>query len=193
MKRFIGLVIPAVFFAIAAQAQVDSNAKKQSLALNNEAVKLINTNADSALNLLNQATTIDSNNYAAYSNMATVYIEKRDFMAAIEANKKGLNARRDMAEAMVLLGMLYDQTSQPENAREQYEKAIKLFAERLAKSDKYKQANRENKAIAMVLAGQKEAGEKEINKLLAEDPKNEDLKVYINFNKVQYLKDYFGE
>src|SRR5690606_26569825 len=117
-----------------------------------------------------KATKIDDRYYVAHNNKVTIYISQGNLDQAINSAKKGVKAKPDLAEAVTMLGMLYDYTGQTDKAKEQYQKAIGLYDNRLKKSDKDKQANRLNRVHTLLLLGNETEGQREVKNLLKENP-----------------------
>lgn len=152
----------------------------------------MNREPDSAITLLDRAIDLDRKNYVAYSNKAVIYCARKDFENAIKAIQQGLNIKPDLAEGVVMLGMLYDYTRKPGLAKAQYEKAIKLYDDRLALSDVNRKANRLNRAHALLLLGKEEEGQREVGLLLSENPTDAGIQMLVDFNKEKYLNDVLG-
>ena len=191
LKQFNPYLAVTILLVISCSSPTKSSFDKEAVVLNNRAVNIILTNPDSALILLDEATDIDSHYYVAYNNKVAIFCSKGNYSKAIEANTQALKAKPDLAEGFVFLGMLYDKTEQPDKAKEQYQKAIRLFYYHLSKSNEHEQAYRINKAIALLLMGQKTEGDKEVKNLLTEDSENIVLQRLTIFNKDKYLDEIF--
>ena len=176
---------------VSCNSQTHSESHNEAIELNNQAIKIINSDPDSALILLDKATIIDKNNYVAYNNKVSVYCSKGDYENAIKAAEQGLKIKPDLAEAVTMLGMLYDFTGQPGKAKDQYQKAIDLYDNRISTSDKDKQANRLNKAHALLLLGNETEGQNEVRELLKENPDDFTIQMLVDFDKNKYLNDLF--
>ena len=87
--------------------------------------------------------------------------------------------------------MLYDYTGQPVKAKEKYKKAIEIYDNRLAKSNKNKQANKYNRAHALLLNGNKIKGQKEVKELLKNKPDDFIIQLLVDFDKDKHLSNYF--
>ena len=166
---------------------------KKAIALNNRASELMNTKPDSALILLNQATEIDPDYYLAHNNKINLFISKGEFDKAIESAEKGVKAKPDLAEAITMLGMLYDYKEQPDKAKEQYAKALEIYNRRLENSDKDVFANKLNRAHTLLLLEKQEEGQKEIERLLQENPNDPTIQMLVEFDKKEYLDDLFRQ
>lgn len=191
MRHIYIILTILTFLTVSCNSQTHSDSDNEAIELNNQAIKIINSDPDSALILLDKATNINKKNYVAYNNKVSVYCSKGDYENAIKAAKQGLKVKPDLAEAVTMLGMLYDYTGQPDKAKEQYQKAIDLYDNRISTSDKDKQANRLNKAHALLLIGNKTEGQKEVQELFKENPDDFTIQMLVDFEKNKYLNDLF--
>lgn len=192
--RHINIILTLLtLLTVSCNSQTHPDIDKEAIALNNQAIEIIHSDPDSALRLLDKATDIDKDYYVAYNNKVSVYCSKGDYDNAIKAAVQGLKVKPDLAEAVTMLGMLYDYTRQPDKAKEQYKKAIDLYDNRIATSDKDKQANRLNRAHALLLLGNETEGQKEVRELLKENPDDFTIQMLVDFNKNKYLNDLFEQ
>ena len=190
LRQFSFIIIVCGFYLVSCGQTYD----KDAIALNNQAMtEVFPRNADSALILLDKATELDPDYYLAYSNMATIYIQKRDFPSATECIEKSVSSNPELAEGVSLLGMLYDHAGKSAKAKEQYQKAVELYDKRLAKSDKHLQANEMNRAWTLVMLGETEKGRALLKDLLNENPDDMTLQMFVNLGKEEYLESLFGE
>jgi tetratricopeptide (TPR) repeat protein len=164
---------------------------EEAVALNNQATEIMIVNPDSALILLDKAIEIDPNFSAAYSNMATIFCSKGDYENAIKSANLLTKVDPDLAEAVTFLGMLYDFTGQPDNARVQYQRAIELYNKRLSTTAKNKQANRFNRAHVLLLIGDQSTGGQEVQSLLHENPDDSTIQMLVDFDKDKHLSAIF--
>jgi tetratricopeptide (TPR) repeat protein len=183
----------ATFLTVSCNSHSEKKYDKEVIELNNRAIELMISNPDSALIILDKATEIDETYYVAYSNKVNIYISNGNFDQAIHSAKKEVHAKPDLAEAVTMLGMLYDYTGQIDKAGEQYDKAIDLYNNRLTTSDKHKQANRLNRAHTLLLLGKGAEGQNEIQQLLKENPDDFAIQMLVDFDKDKYLNDLFGQ
>lgn len=112
----------------------------------------------------------------AYSNLAALYLERKDTTKALEMMSIRVKVEPDMAEAWQALGFYKDMRGDSAEAYQDYAKALELFESRIAMGKRY--VNPENvayyydnwagKGYTMLLMGQTEAGHEEIRNLLEE-------------------------
>lgn len=193
MRYILNIIILLSILTVSCTPQTDKKNQQEAIDLNNQAIKIMSENPDSALILIDKAIEIDKNNYLFYSNKANVYIARKDYAKAIISVEKAVEIKPDLAESDLFLGMLYDITNQTEKAKKQYENAILLFDNRLKKQDKYEQSNRMNRAVTLLLLGQIEQGKKELKKLLTENPEDPVLQYLQDFNKEKFLNEILGK
>ena len=190
--RHIGIILTLLtLLTVSCNSQTHNDFDKKAIALNNKAIEIMHSDPDSALRLLDKATNIDKNYYVAYNNKMSIYCSRGEYENAIKAAEQGLKVKPDLAESVTMLGMLYDYTGQPDKAKEHYQKAIDLYDNRIATSDKYKQANRLNRAHALLLVGKATEGQKEVRELLKENPDDFTIQMLVDFDKNKYLNDLF--
>jgi Tfp pilus assembly protein PilF len=193
MRYIRDILILLSVLTVSCTAQTEKKNRQEAIDLNNQAVKIMSENPDSALKLLDRAIEIDKSDYSFYSNKANIFIARKDYAKAISSAEKAVEAKPDLAESVLFLGMLYDKTNQTEKAKKQYEQAISLFDNRLKTQDKYEQSNRMNRAVSQLLLGQVEQGKKELKKLLAENPDDTTLQYLQDFDKEKYLNEIMGK
>lgn len=172
MRYIRNILLLLYVLTVSCTALTEKKNKQEAIDLNNQAVKIMSENPDSALKLLDRAIEINKSDYLFHANKANIFIARKDYARAIISAEKAVETKPDLAESVLFLGMLYDKTKQTEKAKKQYEQAILLFDNRLKTHDKYEQSNRMNRAISLLLLGQVEQGKKELKKLLAENPDN---------------------
>ncbi len=193
MKYYIIILIVATFLIFSCISQTKTNYNQEAIELSNRAAEIMLSNPDSALILLNKATKIDKTYYVAHNNKVNIYIARDDFDQAINSAEQGVYAKPDFAEAVTMLGMLYDYTSQTDKAKEQYLRAIEIYDSRLAKSNKNKKANRVNRAQTLLLLSNNTEGQKEVYKLNKEYPNDFTIQMLVDFDKFKYLSDLFTQ
>ena len=169
----------------------EKEVRTQAVLLNDRAVEIRLDKPDSALYLLDQAIQLDPDYYLAYSNKSSVLLQLGQQVKAIEALKNAVELKPELAEMVVSLGMLYDYTNKPEKAKAEYQKALQLFTARIKNTNKHLVENKMNRAMVLLLLGDKEQGQKEIDQLLQADPENELLQMLVQFDKEEYFKQIF--
>lgn len=181
--------LASLLLTITCFAQDSASYDKRAVALLHQAVTSPPLPPDSALRLLAAAIEIDSNYYMAYLNMASFYLQKREYKNAIAALQKSLEKKPDQAEAVVMLGMIYDYTGVTTKAKEQYQAAIHLFDLRLLQSPK-NHANLVNRAFALLFLNHP-GGADEVRRLDKTFPGDYAVQMLKDFNKEQYLEAIF--
>lgn len=164
---------------------------QEAIKLNNRAVEIAYYNPDSALYLLDKATSIDPSYYLAYSNKVSSYCAIKDFENAIKACEKTVKLKPELAESLVMLGMLYDWTRQPEKAITCYQKAIEVFDARKPENEKLRQANKMSKAHVLLLLGDEVNAQKALEELKEADLDDFIMQMLLSFNKQEHLNGLF--
>ncbi|OPZ32262.1 MAG: Tetratricopeptide repeat protein [Bacteroidetes bacterium ADurb.BinA174] len=167
------------------------NYNPKAIEFNNKAVQLMQQmEYDSALILFYKAIEIDKNYYLPYSNMAEIYLIRKQFDKALQASDKVVEIKPDLAEGWTFAGMLYDRQGDTLTAKKYYNKSIEIFDTRINNPEKKKDltANRLNRAISLILLGQEAEGKDELEKLKTENP--DDLKIdeFLKINKQDYIR-----
>jgi len=181
------------YFICSCSTQTDKNYDPKAISLNDQAIELIFNKPDSALILLNKAIEIDETYYVAYNNKVNIYISEGKLDQAIISAEKGVKHKPDLAESVSMLGMLYDYTGQTDKAKEQYQRALEIYNNRLENSEKNKRANRLHRAHILLLLERKSEGQSEVDKLIKEYPDFFATQIIVDFNKTKYLNDLFRQ
>ncbi len=196
-KTFFQVLIFTIFILTACYCQERKAIyNPQAIRLNNKAVEFIKIqNFDSALNYLNKAIEIDTTYYVAYGNRCSVYCSLKDFKKALVETQKEILVKPDLAEAWTFAGMLSDKLGDTLNATKYYKKSIEIFDDRISNPDKekYLELNRLNRAISLILMGQKEIGRNEIKKIKAANPNDKSLDDFFNLEKKDYLSHILND
>jgi tetratricopeptide (TPR) repeat protein len=111
-----------------------------------------------------------------YSNLAALYLERKDTTKALEMMSLRTKVESDVAEAWQAMGFYKDLSGDSAAAYKDYETALALFDQRLAMGKRYAVAedvayyydNWAGRAYTMLLMGKTEAGHDEIRSLLEE-------------------------
>jgi tetratricopeptide (TPR) repeat protein len=156
---------------------------------NNLAVPLMRENPDQALPYLDSAIAADETNFTSYSNRANIWSSKGLYLNAIIDLKKGLKAKPALAEGHVFLGLLYDKTKQPTQAKRSYERALELFNDRL-NNGVSTSANELNLAVVKILLEMPE-GKEALNRWIKAHPDDINVALFKNFSKEIYVKNLF--
>lgn len=176
MKYSILLVLAASFFFACNQTEQGNGYHPDAEALQIEALKVYHRKPDSAISLLDKATQMDPSFYMSYNTKAMVLSTKEEYPKAIAELYKSLSWKADQPEVYLQLGMLNDQINMAEKAGDNYEKAIALYDTRLAESGEYEVQDRANRAIAIVMNGEFEKGNKILEGLMEKHPEDAFLK-----------------
>jgi tetratricopeptide (TPR) repeat protein len=196
MSKYLSQVLVYIFFISASchcQGKINIYNQK-SIELNNTAVKFIQVNKfDSALIYLNQSINIDSTYYLAYANKCVVYCSLKDYASALKMTEKEINIKPDLAEGWTFAGMLNDELGDTLNALTYYKKSIEIYNDRISNPDKqkYLKANKGNRAICYILAGQEEKGRDELKKLKELYPSDASFDEFLKLTKQEYLNQIF--
>ena len=191
IKLIISLLIFITILQSCKGQSEKSNYNPKAIEFNNKAVQLMQQmEYDSALILFYKAIEIDKNYYLPYSNMAEIYLSKKEFDKALQASDKVVEIKPDLAEGWTFAGMLYDRQGDTLTAKKYYNKSIEIFDTRISNPEKKKDltANRLNRAISLILVGQEVEGKNELEKLKTENP--DDLKIdeFLKINKQDYIR-----
>ncbi|MGI6049197.1 MAG: tetratricopeptide repeat protein, partial [Petrimonas sp.] len=109
IKLIISLLIFITILQSCKGQSEKSNYNPKAIEFNNKAVQLMQQmEYDSALILFYKAIEIDKNYYLPYSNMAEIYLSKKEFDKALQASDKVVEIKPDLAEGWTFAGMLYD-------------------------------------------------------------------------------------
>lgn len=141
-------------------------------ALQIEALKVYHRKPDSALSILDKGVQMDPSFYLLYNTKAMVFMDKGQWNRAIAELHKSLSWQPDQAEVHLQLGMLNDMIGMPEKAGDLYEQAIALYDSRLAQSGSYEIQDRANRAIAFIMKGEQDKGNKILDGLIDKHPDN---------------------
>ncbi len=111
-----------------------------------------------------------------YSNLAALYLDRKDTLKALEMMELRVKVDPDLAEGWQILGFYKDLMGDSTEAYKAYKVALSKFEDRLALGKRYERRedvayyydNWAGKAYTMLLMGQTEAGHGEIRALLEE-------------------------
>jgi len=132
-----------------------------AIELNKQAMTLVSfiDNPDSsqkAINLLDKATTIDTNYFLGYANKLMFYYQLHQFDKALLTNNKLIQLRPTAHDLYLRSGMLYTQLGDTTNAKTYFTKGLTICNSVL---DTMTKANRDyvmlitNQAIALIMLG----------------------------------------
>jgi tetratricopeptide (TPR) repeat protein len=121
------------------QNVVKPKVSKECIALNDFATRKIslfyttqqNEQLDSAMLLLEKATKCDTSYFLAHSNLATVLTLKGNYDAAIQVVNKLLRLTKNDPELVLYKGLLYEKMDKKDLAQKEYDRANKLYDDRL--------------------------------------------------------------
>ncbi len=171
-----------------------SKYNSEAIELNNNACELMKLGLnDSALILLNKATTLDSTYYTAFINKVEIYYQSKDYKKALIEAENILKVKPDFAEAWTYSGMLYEIFGDSTKAKIYYEKSVDLFEQRI-KNSKDKNSiisNRLNKAFSNILLGNENEGRKELFELKEKYKLNIDY--YLTAKRSDLVNDIFNQ
>lgn len=171
------------------------NFDKAAVELNNQAVNLMILYPDSALAILDKATQLDKSYYMAYSNKAQIHKMRHDYSRAINETQNVIKAKPDMAEAMLMLGTLYDITGQVGKAQNEYQKAIEILSEKIKNDGKdetlYRSSKELNLAMGLIFAGRQDEGQELIEKLISKNPQEDSYQFFKGKDKETLLKEIY--
>ncbi len=127
------LLIAFLFLGLGSCGQTSSKHKvdPSAIELNNQAMTLVPfiDNPDSsqkAINLLDKATTIDTNYFLGYANKLMFYYQLHQFDKALLTNNKLIQLRPTSHDLYLRSGMLYTQTGDTTNAKTYFTKALTI-------------------------------------------------------------------
>jgi tetratricopeptide (TPR) repeat protein len=184
------ILTPLFFLLFSCKSHSQKDKSEAAKVLNTKAVQAIRTSPEQALVYLDSAIALDGTKPTYYLNRVSLLCSKGDYQKAIDDSKRAVEIQPDLAEARMLLAMLYDRTNHPELAKQQYEIALKTFTERLEKGSKNGQADKLNQAVALICLDRKEGNDK-LQHLIDSRPNDPMLTSLINFNKQKYIHTLF--
>jgi tetratricopeptide (TPR) repeat protein len=184
------ILTPLFFLLFSFKSYSQKEKSEAAKVLNNKAVQAMQTSPEQALLYLDSAISLDGTKSVYYLNKVSLLCSKGDYQKAIDGSKRAMEIQPNLAEARMLLAMLYDRTNHGELAKEQYEIALKTFTERLEKGSKNEQADKLNQAIALICLDRKE-GNDNLKHLIDSKPNDPMLTSLINFNKWEYIHTLF--
>ena len=188
MKRVVSSFFCLWLFSYA-QAQQKEGSDPRVIELNIRATLLLYVNPDSALILLDSSIKIDSNFYSTYFTKVNAYCQKGSYLKAIETSHIGLRQKPEMVESILYLGMLYDKTLQPENAKAQYLKALQIIEKRFKKLDELSSDDKLNYVLLLLLLDREDA-KKELEKIRRID-EDIDFSMLKDFEKKKFIQYLF--
>ncbi len=137
-----------------------------------ERLKLI----EIAFKLLNEALKLDPKYGLAMTNLATIYLEKRDTNKALELMHRRLALEPDIAEGWQAIGVFTDLQGDSVKAKSYYQKSIEIYDGRLKMGKKYSKPenlmyyydNWSGKAFSLLMSGDTKNAQNSIRALLEE-------------------------
>jgi tetratricopeptide (TPR) repeat protein len=161
---------------------------------------------ETAFKLLNEALKLDPEYRLAMSNLAAIYLEKRDTSKALELMKRRLELEPDMAEGWQAVGVFTDMLGDSSKAKSCYQKSIDIYDSRLKMGKEYALAedllyyydNWSGKAFSLLLLGRTTDAHNSIRALLDEAGVvlGQDAETYaamLNKDRWLILKEMKGE
>jgi tetratricopeptide (TPR) repeat protein len=181
------LSILMFLFLLACNSTTRNNEK--AIELNDKGVTfMMDFQNDSAIVYFENAIKLDPNLKSAHHNLRSLYATEGLIEKAIVVSEKYLKVEPELAEIWVGTGMFYDKTNDSLKARNYYQKGIEIFTKRLDNNeDDNFQSNRLNRALAYILIGNEELGQKEIKEILVENPDNETAKMFEDLSREEIL------
>lgn len=151
-----------------AQKQLKYKPDPVAVQLNNQAMKLINyseniDSANKALSLLDQATSIDSNNFIAYFNKLMFYFPMKRYDKLISINNKLLQLRPNAHDLYMTGGIFYEIVGDTISSKKYFNRSLTICNSVL---DTMGPDNRDfamltiNKAINLIMLDDKKAADK---------------------------------
>lgn len=131
---------------------------------------------ETAFKLLNEALKLDPEYRLAMSNLAAIYLEKRDTSKALELMKRRLELEPDIAEGWQAVGVFTDMLGDSILANTYYQKSIDIFNRRLKMGKEYTLPedliyyydNWSGKAFSLLMSGDTKNAQNSIRALLEE-------------------------
>lgn len=171
----------------------DAQKNAEAKALNDKAMSLIienDSNIWEALNLLEQATSIDSSFYLAYVNKANLYCKIGKYNDAINTLGKAIAIKKDYVEAIMARGFFFEKIGNKEDAKNDYLLSLKIYNKLIKKSPNNLQLQI-NRAYTFMFIEGKEKGIIEYNKLRNKHPQDSLIKqmydVFYGFNRKTHI------
>ncbi len=184
-KNLISIIILLLFVS----CSFKNRNKEKALEFNDKGVTfMMDSKNDSAIACFESAIKLDPKIKSAYRNLRSLYAKVGLIEKAIMVSEKYLKVEPELAEIWVGTGMFYDKISDSLKARSFYKKGIELFTKRLDENEEDNlQNNRLNRALAYILIGNEELGQKEIKEILVEDPDNEIAEMFEGLGREEIL------
>ncbi len=171
----------------------DAQKNSEAKALNDKAMSLIlenDSNIWEALNLLEQATSIDSSFYLAYVNKANLYCKIGKYNDAINTLGKAITIKKDYVEAIMARGFFSEKIGNKEDAKNDYILSLKIYNKLIKKSPNNLQL-KINRAYTFMFIEGKEKGIIEYNRLRNKHPQDSLIKqmydVFYEFNRKTHI------
>jgi tetratricopeptide (TPR) repeat protein len=182
-------LVSVIIFLLLAACNSKTYNKEKAIEFNDKAVTfMMDFQNDSAIVYFEHAIKLDPNIKYAHYNLRILYAKEGLIEKAIEVSEKYLKVAPDFAEIWIGTGMFYEKTNDSLKARKYYNKGIELLTKRLDNNeDDILQSNRLNRAVAYILIGNEELGQKEIKEVLDENPDNETAKMFEDLGREEIL------
>ncbi len=186
------------------QSEIEHKPDSMALSFNNKAVRLMSKvwpgndslNSvlyDSALYYLDQGIEIDSLFTSLYINKSKVLQKKGLLEEAVSILDTVLKIRPDFAEVIMEQGFLFEKMGRVKLANEKYKLVLSAYEKRLGDNPMSIKTRADIAFLYLFLEDRNRAID-EIQNLILENPKNEDLKateeLIKNFDRKRFIEEY---
>ncbi|MBB6502624.1 hypothetical protein [Pedobacter cryoconitis] len=181
VKNYLSSILILLVVTSGSYAQeLKNKPKPEAIALNNRASRLNamhlpgSKQVDTALILLDSALKIDNHYAIAYSNMTSIYVERKNYPMAIRTMRKFEVVEPTNPELLFYLGIMLEKTGELKKSREKFIKAEALNKLRLNKmnvNDKHYEDTLINYAGDLIFLNRSAEAEKILTKILTKNPK----------------------
>lgn len=181
VKNYLSSILILLVVTSGSYAQeLKNKPKPEAIVLNNKASSLMighsieSKQMDTALILLASALKIDNHYAIAYSNMAYIYMKRKNYPLAIRTMNKFEAVQPTNPELLFYLGIALEKTGDIKKSREKLMKAEalnKLKLNKMSVNDKLYEGTLVNYAGDLILVNRGIEAQKIIAKILAKNPK----------------------
>ncbi len=156
MKNLFLLITLTCLAACSGKQSSQQTFDSKAIELNDKAVSLmIQSKPDSALLVFDQAIAAAPSYYLPHVSKTGIYMQQKAYDKALAETEFALSKNPEYAEGWTICGVLNEAAGNPAQAKENYQKSIEIFTQRM--NDPEKKANYHvnllNRALAKKMAG----------------------------------------
>lgn len=185
----------SIFILISCISEKEENINQEVIELNNQALNYFqyaNTpnkeQADSAILLLDKATSIDSNCFLCYTNKIMFYLIKQDYINALNANKELQRLKPEAPNFIIQEGLLNELNGDTITANKLYTKGLSKYREILNSHSNIEFDFKFEYINSLVISGFEKEAKIKLDELIQEYPNNEILNGFKIESKKEIMK-----